>query len=237
MGYTATLPWPASQPPFSGRLRGRRDSRRAVSWMAAAEGPREHHHDHPGGGRGFRFGDFWDLGGSGFGGFGPRRGRRRVRRGDVRAATLLLLEEQPRNGYQIIQELTERTEGVWRPSPGSVYPVLQQLEDEGLVAPEGEGGGRTFRLTEAGAAYVEEHRAELGTPWEAATGGVSQGSFEFVNVAGQVAAAVRQVLRAGTDAQIVRATAALSETRRALYRILAEDPSEPEGHTGPGQEA
>lgn len=225
MEYAASLPWPQGR-------RAKASNRPNKLWVFAAEGPRGRHEHPHGGPRGFRVGDFWDVTAGGFGGFGPRRGRRRVRRGDVRAATLLLLEEQPRNGYQIIQELTDRTEGVWRPSPGSVYPVLQQLEDEGLVAPEGEGGGRTFRLTDAGATYVNEHRAELGTPWETATGGVSPSSFEFVNVAGQVAAAVRQVLRAGTEAQVVRATAALTETRRALYRILAEDPADPSDDPG-----
>src|SRR5918993_3205588 len=83
--------------------------------------------------------------GFGFGAFGPgpggpfRPGRGRGRRGDVRAALLLLLAEEPRNGYQLIQEIERRSDGVWRPSPGSVYPALQQLEDEGLVAPTEEG--------------------------------------------------------------------------------------------------
>ncbi len=75
--------------------------------------------------------------GAGFGGpggfgqpFGPGR---RAARGDVRAAILVLLAEKPSHGYQIIQELERRSDGAWRASPGSVYPTLQQLEDEGLV--------------------------------------------------------------------------------------------------------
>src|SRR3954470_17683212 len=95
-------------------------------------------------------------------GFGRRR---RMRRGDVRAALLVLLAEEPRNGYGLMQEIERRSEGEWRPSPGSVYPALAQLEDEGLVRPDGAGTGRRFALTGEGSAYVEEHRAELGEPW------------------------------------------------------------------------
>ena len=93
------------------------------------------------------------------------RGRgRRIRRGDVRAAILLLLEEEPRNGYQVMQELESRSGGTWRPSPGSVYPALQLLADEGLVRSEARDGGNVFELTDAGRAHVEEHRERLGTP-------------------------------------------------------------------------
>ena len=81
-----------------------------------------------------------------------------MRRGDVRAAALSLLAEGPRNGYQIIQEISERTNGVWRPSPGSVYPALQQLEDEGLIRAEtSESGRKAFALTDEGRAYADSH--------------------------------------------------------------------------------
>ena len=89
-----------------------------------------------------------------------RRGRR-IRRGDVRAAILLLVEEEPRNGYQIMQELESRSGGVWRPSPGSVYPALQLLADEGLLKSEARDGGNVFELTDAGKAHVEENRERL----------------------------------------------------------------------------
>src|SRR5437667_11502557 len=103
-----------------------------------------------------------------FGGRGPR-----VRRGDVRAAILdLLAEGQPWNGYQIIQEIGARTEGVWRPSAGSVYPALQQLEDEGLISETGEDRRRLYTLTEQGRAYVEAHADELKSSWDAVTGSV-----------------------------------------------------------------
>jgi DNA-binding PadR family transcriptional regulator len=141
----------------------------------------------------------------------------------VRAAVLVLLEEQPRNGYQLIQELTERSNEAWRPSPGSIYPVLQQLEDEGLVEAKVEGTGRTYGLTEAGISLVAEQREQLGKPWESADLGASGPGRELMGTARQVAMAARQVMVAGSEAQVARATAVLAETRRSLYGILAED--------------
>src|SRR5829696_6959025 len=118
---------------------------RWLGWaMAAREGGGPGRGRHRGGPRG------------GFPGFGPPRGPR-ARRGDVRAALLLLLAEEPRNGYQLMQEIEQRSDGLWRPSPGSVYPALQQLEDEGLVTPAGEGR-KAYTLTADGRAHVEEHR-------------------------------------------------------------------------------
>jgi DNA-binding PadR family transcriptional regulator len=141
----------------------------------------------------------------------------------VRAAVLVLLEEQPRNGYQLIQELTERSSEAWRPSPGSIYPILQQLEDEGLVLPTSEGTGRTYALTPAGISLVADQREQWGKPWESADLGASGPSRELMGTARQVAMAARQVLVAGSEAQVARATAILTETRRSLYGILAED--------------
>ena len=99
----------------------------------------------------------------GFPGFGPPRGPR-ARRGDVRAALLVLLAEEPRNGYQLMQEIEQRSDGVWRPSPGSVYPALQQLEDEGLVASRPASAGKAYALTDAGRAHVEEHARRARRP-------------------------------------------------------------------------
>jgi len=183
-----------------------------------------HRGHHRGGGPG-GFG-FPGFGGPGFG-FGPGfggRGGRRAARGDVRAAVLLLLEEEPRNGYALMQEIEQRSEGVWRPSPGSIYPVLAQLEDEELVAPqEGRGAGRTYALTDAGKAHVEEQRTELGEPWNAVSGGIPKEALEIRNVIGQLAGAAMQVMQAGTEEQRAQAVALLTETRRGLYRILAEE--------------
>src|SRR4051812_27759729 len=147
----------------------------------------------------------------------------KVRKGDVRAAALALLAEGPRNGYQVIQEIAERSHGIWRPSPGSVYPALQQLEDESLVRAEEEGGRRTYRLTEEGRAHVAGHREELAEPWAAVAESVSEEMVDLRGVFMQVGMAMRQVAEAGTPAQHNRARQILTETRRSLYRLLAEE--------------
>ena len=161
-----------------------------------------------------------------FGGRGPR-----VRRGDVRAAILdLLAEGQPWNGYQIIQEIGSRTQGVWRPSAGSVYPALQQLEDEGLITVQGSETGedrrRNYTLTEQGQTYVTEHADELRAAWDAVTGSVDNAAVQVHNLARQVAMATVQVAQAGSPAQVQQAAKILADTRRALYRILAADEEE-----------
>ena len=175
----------------------------------------------PGGHRGGPFGRGDEM----FrGGFGPR-GRQRLRRGDVRAAVLVLLDESPRNGYQIIQELSERSNGAWRPSPGSVYPILQQLEDEGLVEIVSTDSGKTYNLTATGKALVEKDRATLGKPWETAAADVSDATTDLFGTLRQVVHAVRQVAMAGSDAQTQKAAAILADARRSIYRLLAEDES------------
>ena len=156
---------------------------------------------------------------------GPRFARGpRVRRGDVRAAALSLLAEGPRNGYQIIQEISERTDGVWRPSPGSVYPALQQLEDEGLIRAEtSESGRKAFTLTDEGRAYADSHADELAASWDAVTGSVDGAEVELRGLVRQVLMAVSQVGQAGSAAQVKEAAKVLTDTRRSLYRILAAD--------------
>jgi DNA-binding PadR family transcriptional regulator len=149
--------------------------------------------------------------------------RRRMRRGDVRAAILVLLAEEPRNGYQLMQEIEARSGGTWRPSPGSVYPALQLLADEGLVRGEERDGGKVFELTDAGKSHVEEHREQLGEPWAQAQAGVPDGIRELMGLVRQVAGAARQVAGAGNEAQLKAATEILTETRRSLYRLLAEE--------------
>ena len=162
------------------------------------------------------------------GGFGRHRhfggrGGPRVGRGDVRAATLLLLAEKPMHGYQVIQEIAEQSGGVWRPSAGSVYPALQQLEDEVLVRAEQSDGRRVFYLTDAGRAYVEERRAELIAARDAVTGHVDGGVVALHDLFMRVGIAIKQVAHAGTPAQIATARELLTSTRRQLYRILAGD--------------
>lgn len=172
---------------------------------------------------------------------GPRWHRGpRAKRGDVRAAALALLAEEPRNGYQIIQEIESRSGGVWRPSPGSVYPALQQLEDEGLIRTQTAESGRTaFQLTDEGRAYLASHADELAAPWDAVAGPATDDMIELRHLIGQVAMAAMQVVSVGTGAQIDSARQVLSRARRNLYGILASDgdraPDDAAGQPGPGQ--
>ena len=163
--------------------------------------------------------------GPGFGG-SPRvffRGRpHRRARGDVRSAILLLLAEEPRNGYQIMQELEQRSGGTWRPeAPGRSTPRCKLLADEGLVTSEARGGGNVFELTDAGRAHLAEHQEHLGTPWEAVNSGATEGMIEIRSQLMQIADAARQVARSGNEAHVAAAAKLLAETRRALYGILA----------------
>ncbi|GII76433.1 hypothetical protein Sru01_14150 [Sphaerisporangium rufum] len=177
----------------------------------------------------------WDFArgpfGPGFGRGGPfgpfGRGGRKAKRGDVRAAILALLAEEPRNGYQVIQEIAQRSQGGWKPSPGAVYPALQQLTDEGLVRAEETDGRKTFRLTDAGRAYVAEHPDEVRAPWEEMRPDVDDGVHELFDLTRQAAAALFQIAQTGTDAQLRQAGQILTETRRKLYQILADgDPGD-----------
>lgn len=178
--------------------------------MARRHGPHRHGwHGPP-----FDLRGFW-------GGPGPGR-RSRVRRGDVRAATLLLLEEEPRNGYGLMEEIESRSGGAWRPSPGSIYPALSQLEDEGLIAAEEQAGRRTFALTDAGREYVEENREALGSPWQDAGGDVPGDVADLRTLVGQLAMATIQVAQSGNEEQIEKAKQVLGDARKALYRILAD---------------
>jgi DNA-binding PadR family transcriptional regulator len=176
------------------------------------------------GGRGrHRHGQRHDFGGGFPFGGSPFRGGRKARRGDVRAAALVLLEEEPRNGYQLMQEIEERSEGQWRPSPGSVYPALAQLEDEGLVQTREAEGRRVFELTDAGRAYVADNRDELGAPWEAFAGDVSDESMELFSLMKDVGIAAVQVVRTGDKEQAAEARKVLVDAKRSLYLILAEE--------------
>jgi DNA-binding PadR family transcriptional regulator len=204
--------------------------RDAIRWMSAGhgpgwrggpwergfgrpKGPREWHR-----GGGGPWGGWWP-GPPGPPGFfrGPKAGR-----GDVRAAILALLREGPRNGYQIMSEVEERSEGAWRPSPGAVYPALQQLADEGLIEAEESGGRRTFRLTDAGRRYVEENPEMARAAWESMTQdepGEVPGLFVQ---AARLGGSIVQMARDGTPEQIHTAEALLEQTRRRMYQILAD---------------
>jgi DNA-binding PadR family transcriptional regulator len=153
---------------------------------------------------------------------GPAKGTK-ASRGDVRAAILALLRDGPRNGYQIMSEIEERSGGAWRPSPGAVYPALSQLADEGLITSEESAGRRAYRLTDAGREYVEQNPEMARGAWE------STQQQEAWQVPGLFAEAARlgsgivQIAHAGLPDQIRAAERLLEQTRRELYRILADD--------------
>jgi len=172
----------------------------------------------------------WGPGGPGrgwpFGPFGPGEGgpRQRAGRGDVRLAVLALLAEGPRHGYQMIQEISERSGGAWKPSPGSIYPVLSALQDEGLVDDEKIDGRRVFSLTDAGRALATERADELAHVFDANAASVEDEDVTDLKalIAGVAGAAV-QVLTTGTPEQAAAARKVLAQTRRELYLLLAED--------------
>lgn len=156
-------------------------------------------------------------------GFGPGPGRK-AGRGDIRAAILALLAEEPMHGYQVIREISERSEGAWNPSPGSVYPTLQQLADEGLITTMEADGRRVHELTDAGR---EEAAARPGdAPWAAAARHDEGGLSGLRDVSFGLMAATRQVAQAGNDQQVRAAQEILREARRRLYQLLAEDPAD-----------
>ena len=159
---------------------------------------------------------------------GPRDRRPRPRRGDVRLGILTLLAEQPMHGYQIITELSERSGGIWRPSPGSVYPTLQQLQDEGLVTGSEQDGRRTFSLTDTGRQQAAAAADGKQAPWDQMTADDHDGAARLRERVAQAAAALVQISAAGTDQQLARAEQLVADLTRSLYRILADD-DQPQG--------
>lgn len=153
-------------------------------------------------------------------GYAPRG--RRARRGAVRAAILVLLGEEPRNGYALMQEIETRSEGTWRPSPGSIYPALAMMEDEGLIRSIGSEDQRAYELTDSGRKALDE-RGDAGAPWEAAGEGVGDEVLDLAHTMRQVGMAVGQLGEVGTQEQVKQARDILTATRRSLYGILAED--------------
>jgi DNA-binding PadR family transcriptional regulator len=233
---------------FDPRFEGRRPGRRPRHGPWNPQG-QQGQHGGPGHGRrphGFGFGPGGPGGpgeaggfGPGFGpgGFGPgfdpvaglrRRGRGRASRGDVRAAVLLLLAEQPMHGYQLMQAIAERSGGRWTPSPGAIYPTLNQLEDEGLVTVTADAGRRLATLTDTGRSTADELRGTGNDPFAGAADGAP--AADLRGLLEQLHGAVRQVARTGTEAQLTAAVGVLAGARRALYLLLAEGP---EGTPGP----
>lgn len=146
-------------------------------------------------------------------------GRGRAQRGDVRTAIMLVVADEAMHGYQIMQAMSDRTGGAWHPSPGAVYPTIAQLEDEGLVTTQEEGGRRLVTLTPEGRTYVEERSARLGDPFADFAARVS--GPDLRDPLQQLHAAARQIAASGTAAQIEAAAQVLGQARRSLYLILA----------------
>ncbi len=153
--------------------------------------------------------------GGGRGGWG---GGRRMRRGAIRTAILLALREEPAHGYEVMRRLEGMSGGLWRPSPGSVYPHLQMLEDEGLVRSSDVDGSKTYTLTDAGRAEAEKSEH----PWQAA-GETDDKVRTLRESLGQLAMAAKQLAGAGEAAQIDRGISVVQKARKELYQILAED--------------
>jgi len=122
-----------------------------------------------------------------------------------------------------MQEVEERSGGVWRPSPGSVYPAMSQLEDEGLVEATQHEGRKAFQLTDEGKSHVEKNRKQMGTPWKTVGEGASSEIGELREAAQALAMAAMQVAQTGNAEQLKSARTVINEARRSLYRILAGD--------------
>ncbi len=183
-----------------------------------------------GGGRKWDWGpgswDPWSGRGGGPGGQRGSRHRGRAGRGDVRSAVLALLAEEPMHGYQIIQEIERRSHGAWKPSPGSVYPTLQQLEDEGLVRAEEQEGRRVYRLTEEGQRVTADKAQEYASMWDAFA--PREDDTQLGDLVFQVGAAFVHVMRTGNPEQIAQARKVLARTRADLYKILGDEQDEPD---------
>jgi DNA-binding PadR family transcriptional regulator len=187
-------------------------------------GPRPHNENDE------HFGGAGHFGGPGHG-HGPFRGRGggpgrprggRSKRGDIRTALLTVLMEGPGHGYDIMQRVEEKTGGAWRPSPGSVYPTLQLLGDEGFVTAVERDGKRVFEITEAGTAEATRRLEEAGgAPWDLTDDGV--GPWQVKESMGLLFLAAKQVSMAGTTEQLQQAVAILAEARKKLYLLLSQD--------------
>lgn len=203
------------------RRQARREFRDHIREHAGPQGPFG-----PGFGPGFGRGFGPGFGGPGFG-FGPgggprgRGGRGRGKRGDVRAAILTLLTERPMHGYEMTQEIAARSNGLWRPSPGSVYPTLQLLVDEGLIAPTAsEGSKKTFDLTEEGRAVADKIET---APWDEIAEDADPNAMSLRTALGQLFGAVGQAAHAGTADQQQRILDIVNNARREIYQILGEE--------------
>ena len=145
-----------------------------------------------------------------------------MRRGEVRTALLIALLDGPGHGYELIQLLETKTEGRWRPSPGSVYPSLQMLADEGMATASDIDGKRVYEITDEGRTAAEEHIATKGYPWVAMDEGRGD-QRGLMSAMKDLAVAAKMVGMSGSPEDIERASVILNKARKDLYGILAED--------------
>ncbi len=125
------------------------------------------------------------------------------------------------HGYEMIQEIVERSGGGWKPSPGSVYPTLHLLEDEGLIVSRSDGGKKLFTLTDSGRAEAE---AGPQAPWEEAGRGADWEMMNEIRQAGfGLMEAFAQVWKTGTAEQRQKAVSVINDARKKLYLILADE--------------
>jgi DNA-binding PadR family transcriptional regulator len=127
------------------------------------------------------------------------------------------------HGYEMIQEIEARSDGRWTPSPGSVYPMLQMLEDEAVIAHTEEEGRKVFSLTDSGTQHVTEHLGDTPAPWEPRDGEEHSAHHRLFSAGGQLMMAARQVVAVGDVEQVDAAIAILESARRDLYGLLAGD--------------
>ncbi|MGH2719575.1 MAG: PadR family transcriptional regulator [Actinomycetota bacterium] len=204
--------------PFGGPFHGER------GWHpAGAHRARRHHEDFPPSGFGW---GMWDNPGRGFGRGRGGPGGHRARRGDVQSGILGVLADGPMHGYELIREMEARSGGAWHPSPGSVYPHLQLFQDSGFVTSEERDGKRIYSITDAGREKLAEYLAQTGSPWEFAREGAREGRERFGKLfkeMSQLGAAAMQVARTGSPEQVQKVAEVLSEARKKVYGLLAED--------------
>lgn len=186
-------------------------------WFGGGAGGSAH-----GSGQGWPLTGLWEAMEQLRGQFEQKAGGTRMGRGDVRTAVLALLAEKPMHGYQIIQQIEERSGGSWKPSPGSVYPTLQLLADEGLIKAEESNGRKTYSLTEEGR-EVADAAAGKSAPWEGSGARDTSRTGALPKAGIDLAQAVAQVGRSGSPEQVKEAVAVLEDARRKIFSILAQD--------------
>jgi len=142
----------------------------------------------------------------------------RVPKGNVRGLLLAALLEDPAHGYELMRRLEEQADGRWRPSPGSVYPLLQMLEDEGLVRGSDEAGRKVYELTPEGRAQADDSRLR-----DLAAGPSAPAHLDLRAEVQRLHSAARQVGMAGDAAQVEQAVTIVRNARQALYRLLADE--------------